>query len=91
MSDRQKIVSRFLRGDKFYTLPAKRNKLKVVLEYILDRFDQEKSYTEAEVNQIIGVLFDDFCRVRREFIDEKMMTRADGIYRRNNNYQSPGD
>lgn len=75
-----------MRKGKFYRLPAKRSKLKPVLEFILEKFEPDVSYTESEVNTIISELFDDFCRVRREFIDEKMMARKDGIYRRNINY-----
>ncbi len=82
MISNQEIVNRFLRDGQFYTLPAKRNKLMLVLQYILENFEMDKSYTEAEVNRIIEQYFGDFCRVRRAFIDERMMTRKDGIYHR---------
>jgi hypothetical protein len=44
-------------------------------------------YTEENVNEIIARYHDDYCRIRREFIDARMMYRKDGNYRRNSSYR----
>lgn len=87
MNPARKIVERFMKNGKFETLPAQRKKRKYILEYILQKFEPNKVYTENEVNEIILPLHDDYCRVRRDFIDERMMNRKDGIYRRNVSYK----
>jgi hypothetical protein len=62
-----------------------------VLEYILDHFEPNQLYSEKQVNEIIKRFHDDYCRVRREFIDERMMNRKDGKYRRNVSYRPSKD
>jgi len=83
----EKIVNRFLKNGRFEALPVQRKKLKYVLEYILEKFEVNKVYAEQEVNELILKYHDDYCRVRREFVDEKMMIRKTGKYRRNAGYR----
>jgi excisionase family DNA binding protein len=87
MNPAEKIVNRFMKGGKFETLPVQRKKRIYVLEHILEQFDLNKVYTETEVNDIITPFHDDYCRVRREFVDERMMLRKAGKYRRNAAYR----
>jgi len=87
MEPGKKIVNRFLKDGRFETLPVQRKKLKYVLQYILDNFEMNKVYTEKRVNAIITKYHDDYCRVRREFVDERMMIRKDGRYRCNAGYR----
>lgn len=82
----QKIINRFMKDGKFEALPVARAKRIYILEYILRQFELNRIYTEKEVNEIITPLHDDYCRVRREFIMESMMSRKDGKYRRNVSY-----
>ena len=87
MNPAEKIVGRFMKNGKFEIMPAQRKKRKYILEYILQKFEPNKIYSENEVNEIIIPLHDDYCWVRREFIMEKMMYRKDGKYRRNASYK----
>jgi hypothetical protein len=82
----QKIVNRFMKDGRFETLPVQRIRRKYILEYILRHFEQNRLYAEKEVNETITRFHDDYCRVRREFVDEGMMSRKDGKYRRNVSY-----
>jgi len=86
-SKRQKVVSNFVKGEHIENMPAQRSKRKYLLEYILAQFEPNKTYTEKQVNKIISRFHDDFCTVRREFIAEKMMDRANGTYRRRTGYK----
>lgn len=82
----QMVVNRFMKDGRFETLPVARAKRKYILEHILRQFEFNRVYAEKEVNGIITGFHDDYCRVRREFIIEKMMSRKDGKYRRNVSY-----
>jgi excisionase family DNA binding protein len=86
ISEADKIVNRYLKSGRFLSLPAQRKKKRYILQYILQKFETHRTYSEKEVNEIILKYHDDFCTVRREFIMEKMMTRAEGKYIRNSSY-----
>ncbi len=78
----ERIIERFMKNGRFETLPVQFKRRIYILEYILRHFELNRIYTEKEVNEIISRFHDDYCRVRREFIDIKMMNRKDGKYRR---------
>jgi len=82
----ERIVGRFLKKGKFEVLPVQRKKRIYILEHILRQFELNRIYPEKEVNEIISRFHDDYCRVRREFVDETMMNRKNGKYRRNVSY-----
>jgi excisionase family DNA binding protein len=86
MNPAEKIVGRFVKDGRFEQLPVQRKKRKYILEYILKQFKAGKVYDENEVNDIILKYHDDYCRIRREFVDERMMYRNEGKYRRNTGY-----
>ena len=83
----QKIVERFMKNGRLISLPVQKKKRRYVLEYILQQFQPNHVYSESEINETISRYHDDYCRIRREFIDEKMMFRKEGNYRRNNGYR----
>jgi excisionase family DNA binding protein len=87
MDPRQKVLNNFIKRGRLVQFPAQRKKRVYVLEFFLEKFDVNRTYTEAEVNEIIKQYYDDFCTVRREFIMEKMMTRKEGKYHRNTFYK----
>jgi excisionase family DNA binding protein len=84
------VIDNFIKNGRVKSLPAQRKKRRYVLEYILKEFKTDKVYSESEVNEIIQKFYDDFCTVRREFIIEQMMTRANGRYHRNSSYKNTG-
>jgi excisionase family DNA binding protein len=84
---RDKVMHNFVKEDRIEQLPAQRSKRKYLLEYILAQFEPNRLYQENEVNRIISRFHDDFCTVRREFIDERMMDRTNGHYRRRTGYR----
>jgi excisionase family DNA binding protein len=83
----QMVINRFLRDGRFESLPVQMKKRKYILQYMLEQFDTNRIYDEKEVNEIIMRYHDDYCRVRREFVDSHMMYRKDGKYRRNASYR----
>lgn len=78
----QKIIETFFKFGKLKSIPVQRKKRLVVLKHMLRAFNETQSYTEKEVNEIISNYHEDFATLRREFINEKLMNRENGIYRR---------
>lgn len=79
---RKKVIESFFEYGKLKSIPVQRKKRIIVLEEILKAFENNKEYTEREVNIIIADFNDDFCTIRREMVMEKMLTRKDGIYKK---------
>lgn len=78
----QKVLQNYLNGDRLKEIPASRKKRLVILQWLVDKFDLEKTYTEPEVNQILSQYYDDYATLRREFIGYQLMKRDRGIYQR---------
>ncbi len=83
-SDRweHKVLRDFLVGERLKEIPASRKKREVVLRWLADKFERNRSYPEREVNAIIGRHHPDFATLRRELIGHALLTRDQGIYLR---------
>lgn len=77
---RDKTLSNFFDDNRLKSIPAQHKKRIIILEKILQDFEYDRCYTEKEVNAIIGQYFDDFCTLRRELIDFRMMDRDRQAY-----------
>lgn len=78
----QKILSNFFKDGILQSIPVQLKKRKIILDRIAQSFDDDRSYTEKEVNHIISDFHPDFCTIRREFILNKMFKRDNGIYQK---------
>ncbi|UCF09452.1 MAG: DUF2087 domain-containing protein [Candidatus Bipolaricaulota bacterium] len=78
----EKVLQTFLDGDRLRRLPAKRKKRMVVLEWLAERFEPARSYTESEVNAILSRHHPDVATIRRELVWNEFMDRERSIYRR---------
>lgn len=76
----QKVLRAFMDGDRIKELPAKEKKLLVILRWLLDKFEPDRHYHEAEVNAIIKRHHPDTASLRRAFIEYKLMARERGEY-----------
>ncbi|MBE9043663.1 metalloregulator ArsR/SmtB family transcription factor [Pleurocapsales cyanobacterium LEGE 10410] len=76
----EKVLQNYLRSDRVTELPASRKKRQVILRWLVSKFDPARTYSEQEVNKIIGIYYDDYATVRREFIGYQLMKRDNGIY-----------
>ena len=61
-------------------MPAQLKKKLVLIEEIGRVFNKSQGYTEKEMNLIIADFYDDFCLVRRFFVDYGLFTRENGVY-----------
>lgn len=54
----------------------------MVLEYVAGRFEPDRQYAEPEVNELLKSLHDDHVSLRRYLVDEGLLDREAGVYRR---------
>lgn len=84
-------IRQFFRDGRLASMPAKRSRQLEVLAFLIEDFEFGQEYPEVEVNAIIARRYGDYATVRRDFIDEGMMTRERGIYRRVDGDRLPGE
>ena len=90
LSPKEKVIKNFIIDGRIKTLPAQRKKKRFLLEHILEDFELYRVYKETEVDEIIRKYFDDYCTIRRLMIEEGMMHRTAGNYKRNTTYRFVG-
>lgn len=80
------VLRTFVRDGRLLGLPAQRSRRTVVLEHIVQSFEPGIEYPEAKVDELLktwaansGV---DHVSLRRYLIDEDLLHRQDGVYRR---------
>ncbi len=78
--DVRKVLKSYLNADgTIKQIPQEGKKLLVILNYLLDAFAFDTTYTEKEVNTIIRRFHVDTASLRRAFIDHGMLAReSDG-------------
>lgn len=77
---RQKVIRTFFQNGKLTRMPAQQKKRQIVLEEFTKLFAAGRTYTEKEVNETITPLYDDYCWIRRELIERKVMARQNQQY-----------
>jgi biotin operon repressor len=77
---RQRTIRNFFDGNRLSSIPSRRKARVIVLQHLLLRFDPDRSYPEADVNQILERSHEDYATLRRELVDYGFMTREQGIY-----------
>jgi len=77
---RERVVDSFFIEGKLSRIPSQYKKRLIVLQEIIKIFDPEKIYKEKEIDKKIEGIFEDYCTIRRQFIDEKIIIRKNGNY-----------
>ena len=80
-----RVLKTYFRNGKLTKLPSQEKKRRIILDEFASRFENSRKYKEAEVNEVISLLHDDYCTIRRELIDRSMMMRNGLNYWVNNN------
>jgi hypothetical protein len=76
-----RVLATFLEPDgRLKSIPASRRKRWVVLKWLTRRFEEDRRYPEAEVNEIIQRSHWDNATLRRELIGARMLAREGGVY-----------
>lgn len=74
---------KWLRADgRLERMPAAPADRRKVLQRIAERFERGREYEEREVNVLLAQVDNDFATLRRYLIDERILEREKGRYRR---------
>jgi hypothetical protein len=61
----EEILKHYLDGERLKIIPRKRSRKLIVLRWLVQRFDRNVRYAEAEVNRLIERSHPDFATLRR--------------------------
>jgi hypothetical protein len=76
----QKVLNTFVENGRITQLPARRKKQLVIMNWVVEHFDYDVRYPEAELNEKLKELNPDFASLRRYLIDHKLMARENNVY-----------
>ncbi len=80
--EQARVLRNFVEDGRLRSIPVKAAQRRVVLEYLAGRFDPGVEYSEANVNELLGRFHEDYASLRRYLVDERLLTRHAGVYRR---------
>ena len=75
-----RVIKSLFENGRLRRLPVQKKKRRIVLEELASMFEYGRTYGEEEVDRIISEKYDDYCVIRREFIEERLLTRENQIY-----------
>jgi hypothetical protein len=75
-----RVLRSFVRDGRLTSIPTVRAKRLVVLDWLAQRFDPGRRYSEATVNLIISAVHPDTASLRRFLVDEGILDREHGEY-----------
>lgn len=88
----RKVLRNFLQPDgRLREIPAQRKKREVILRHILQTFQPDLRYSEAQVNEILARFHEDTATLRRELVGTGWMEREGSVYRRAGEDRRAGD
>lgn len=76
----RKVLKSFVDGERLLKIPDQLKKRKVILRWLVERFDPEARYHERELNAMIKRHHEDTATLRRELIMEGLLRREADIY-----------
>jgi hypothetical protein len=80
--EQARVLRNFVEGGRLKSVPTRAKQRRVVLEYLAARFEEDVDYPENDVNDLLGQFHDDYASLRRFLVDEGLLERAGGVYRR---------
>ncbi len=81
LSETERTLQGYLTKDgKLKTIPAKFEKKKVILAWLVEKFDPNTRYPERELSQLLAAYHPDYADLRRSLVDLGYMQREDGMY-----------
>jgi hypothetical protein len=77
------VLRAFVRDGRLVSIPAQDRKRQVIFRYLAQRcFELDRTYSEREVNELLGEFHEDAATLRRGLVVAGLMTRTGGEYRR---------
>ncbi|MGW7684831.1 DUF2087 domain-containing protein [Kribbella sp. NPDC054772] len=79
---RDAVLKGFIRDGRLTHFPTFPEKLRIVLEYVVQGFEVGRDYPEPEVNEILNRWHPDHAALRRELVDARLLQRENSVYTR---------
>lgn len=78
-------IEKYVKNGVIVQMPRKLDDKRELFRYASDLFEVDRDYTEKEVNELLGKIYEDYALLRRYLIDFKLLNRDnDGaVYRKN--------
>ncbi len=74
------VLRRFFTGSRLVSIPAARQRRRIVFERLAQDFEPGLRYPEKQVNFMLQLYHADYAALRRGLVDEGFLERADGVY-----------
>jgi hypothetical protein len=78
--DAGRVLRAFVRDGRLVSIPASHAKRLVILDWLAQRFEPGRRYSEREVNDVIVAVHPDTAALRRYLVDDEFLTRERGEY-----------
>ncbi len=88
--DERRVIETFVRDGAIPSFPAKLKKQLVLWRWVVERFEMDRDYSEAEVNALLRPVNADVATIRRALVDHGLMSRGLGVYRRGVGHEGSG-
>jgi len=74
--ERMEIINKFFKNNQLHVIPSKEKYKIVILNFLIEKFNPNKQYTEPEINQVLKSFYPDFAILRRYLVDYKLLDRS---------------
>ena len=85
------MLRAFVRDGRLVSIPTVHSKRLVVLDWLSQRFEPGRRYSEQMVNLILAQVHPDTAALRRYLVDDDFLSRAGGEYWRTGGSYEPDD
>lgn len=80
--DTRRTLRPYFGEERIISLPTNPKKFRMLLDWLVTNFEVGVRYTEQQVNEIITRYHEDYATLRRAMIEDNLMARDHGVYRR---------
>ncbi len=78
--EKEDFLKRYFDGTVLRHFPKQQKRKLILLQHIMENFDERKEYREIEVNEILMVIYSDYITLRRYLLDYGFLDRTkDGL------------
>jgi hypothetical protein len=88
--DVARVLRAFVHDGRLTSIPSVHAKRLVVLDWLVQRFEPGRRYSESMVNLMLGQVHHDTAALRRYLVDDGFLSRAGGEYWRSGGTYAPG-
>jgi hypothetical protein len=80
----EQVLATYVKGGKLVQYPALtyQDRRMVILRWLAEKFEPDRSYSEPEVNALLAGHSEDHATLRRYLVDAGLVERERGVYRR---------